>query len=236
MWVFGLAFAAVVLVGLGLPTVRGISGKAPTKKGNRSISSQISFFRVFILALMVVVFLRSMVIRAVATYGPSYLASATSSQFIGIFIFTLGALTPVAGQIIFGIITTRKGGFFSITVTTVFSTLAFFLLLLSGSSVILDAIFFSMYAFFTYSGFPTLLGYLNQVVPKEISTSSGGIIWGIGQYIGGATGIAFTSFLVYGHGLNTSFWTMLIFALGASMLLPLLRAQERAVRAKAGSG
>ncbi len=232
LWAFGMAFAAVVLVGLGMPKLRELSARPPREKGKVSISSQLSFFRVFILSLMVVVFLRSMVIRAVATYGPSYLASATSSQFIGIFIFTVGALTPVAGQIVFGIITTRKGGFFSITVTTLFSTLAFFLLLLSGSSVILDAVFFSMYAFFTYSGFPTLLGYLNQVVPKEISTSSGGIIWGIGQYIGGATGIAFTSFLVYGHGLNVSFWTMMIFAIGASLLLPLLRSQERAVRAK----
>lgn len=234
LWVLGMAFAAVVLIGLGIPKTRKLSAGNREVRKKSPISGQLVFFRSFILVLLVVVFLRSMVIRAVATYGPSYLASTTNSQFMGILIFTIGALTPVAGQIIFGLVTTRKGGFFSITVTTILSTVSLILLLLSGSSVIENAVFFSLYAFFTYSGFPTLLGYLNQIVPKEISTSAGGIIWGIGQYVGGAVGIGFASFLVYGHSVYFSFWIMLIFAAGASLILPVLAFQERAVKYKTG--
>ncbi|AKA49192.1 hypothetical protein IX51_08855 [uncultured archaeon] len=232
MWALGFTFAAVVLVSLGLPKIKGVA-RSRGRKQKKSLSGHMSVFKVFIFSLMTVVFLRAMVIRAVATYGPSYLANVTNSQFLGIFIFTMGVLTPVAGQTIFGIVTTRKGGFFSITTTTIFSGLAFFLLLLSGSNAILDALFFSIYAFFTYSGFPTLLGYLNQVVPKEISTSSGGIVWGVGQFLGGAAGIALSSFLVYRESLYFSFWIMLIFTLSASLLLPFLKLQEKNSRDKA---
>lgn len=235
MWVLGLAFAAIALVGMGLPKFKRADRAGAKEKRKKVVSGQLALFRAFIAVLLVVVFLRSMVIRSVATYAPSYLASATGSQFLGVLVFTIGALTPVAGQIIFGFVTTRKGGFFSISVTTVMSSISLVLLLLSGSSLILAAVFFSMYAFFTYSGFPTLLGYLNQVVPPEISTSSGGIVWGIGQFVGGAAGIGLASFLVYGNGLYFSFWIMLIFGVAAALLLPLLMAQEKAVRARASA-
>lgn len=235
--IIGFVASMVIAAGLGSPNIKISSKKSKSAADNRSdkrkeISKQMSFYKLFIFSLMTVVFLRAMFIRSVATYGPTYFTDLADSQFFGNLIFGIGLLTPVIGQPIFGLITTKKGGFFSISVTTLFSGLAFFLLLVSGAHLILVGLFFATYAFFTYSGFPILLGYLNQVVPREISTSSGGVIWGMGQLLGGAAGIAVSSVIVLYSNIYESYWIMMIFTLAATILLPLLGAQEKSIRKK----
>lgn len=234
--VIGFVSAMVVGVGLGNPSAKAVSRNASQEKmakpdtSRKEITSKISMYKVFIISLSVVVFLRAMFIRSIATFAPTYFTDLTGSQILGPTIFSIGVLTPVIGQTLFGFLTTRKGGFYTITMSTVFSGIAFFLVLISGSHLLFSAVFFAIYAFFTYSGFPILIGYLNQVVPRQISSSSGGVIWGLGQLLGGATGIAVSSLLVLYQNITTAYWLMLIFTLGATLLLPLLRNQERKVR------
>ena len=86
----------------------------------------------------------------------------------------------------------------------------------------MSGISFAVFAFVTYSGFPVLLGYVGQVVPREISTTSNALVWGFGNTLGGAVGIAVIDGFKVFVSLYYSLTLMLIFALAAIIMLPLI--------------
>jgi hypothetical protein len=73
-----------------------------------------------------------------------------------------------------------------------------------------------------------LLGYVNQIVPKDIATTAHGMVWGIGNTLGGAAGIAVMSLLLYlGVSLTETMWAMLIFGVASALFIPLIPGKDR---------
>ena len=68
-----------------------------------------------------------------------------------------------------------------------------------------------------------LLGYVNQIVPKDITTTAHGMVWGIGNTVGGAAGIAVMSILLYlGVSLTHTMWAMLAFGIASICFIPFI--------------
>ncbi|MHB1650343.1 MAG: MFS transporter [Thermoplasmataceae archaeon] len=199
-------------------------GKGETNTVNRSIVKKYSKF-LYILTL--VIFVRSMFLTGTITFVPTFLTNVYHSRTEAVAIVTISFVTAIFGQPYFGSLTSKFGGRKIISFTTIISGVAFASFIYFASNLIVSATSFAVFAFVTYSGFPVLLGYVNQVVPREISTTSNGLVWGVGQTLGGALGIAVLDGFKVFVSLGDSLTLMLIFALAAIVLLPLIPRNDR---------
>ncbi|MHB8358452.1 MAG: MFS transporter [Thermoplasmataceae archaeon] len=199
-------------------------GKGETSTVNRSIVKKYSKF-LYILTL--VIFVRSMFLTGTITFVPTFLTNVYHSRTEAVAIVTISFVTAIFGQPYFGSLTSKFGGRKIISFTTIISGVAFASFIYFASNLIVSATSFAVFAFVTYSGFPVLLGYVNQVVPREISTTSNGLVWGVGQTLGGALGIAVLDGFKVFVSLGDSLTLMLIFALAAIVLLPLIPRNDR---------
>ena len=168
-----------------------------------------------------------MFLTGTITFVPTFLTNVYHSRTEAVAIVTISFVTAIFGQPYFGSLTSKFGGRKIISFTTIISGVAFASFIYFASNLIVSATSFAVFAFVTYSGFPVLLGYVNQVVPREISTTSNGLVWGVGQTLGGALGIAVLDGFKVFVSLGDSLTLMLIFALAAIVLLPLIPRNDR---------
>ena len=218
---FALVSALVVYAGLsyfrrGKPSRKMAKGRAPRRK------KSMGRYRGFIALLMAIVFMRAMFLAGTVTFIPKYLDIVLNSSVLMGAVVSFSFFFAVIGQLAFGYITSRMGGKFSIVLTSVFPGIAFILFLLSGSNVYMLAATYSIFTFFAFTGFPVLLGYVNQVVPKSISTTAGGDVWGLGQYVGNGAGIAVISALILAISVYSALWVMLVFLVPSIALIAFL--------------
>lgn len=222
-------FIFAIVIYAGLRNFKRNSNKPKKEKGeantvNRSIVKKYSKF-LYILTL--VIFVRSMFLTGTITFVPTFLTNVYHSRTEAVAIVTISFVTAIFGQPYFGSLTSKFGGRKIISFTTIISGVAFASFIYFASNLIVSATSFAVFAFVTYSGFPVLLGYVNQVVPREISTTSNGLVWGVGQTLGGALGIAVLDGFKVFVSLGDSLTLMLIFALAAIVLLPLIPRNDR---------
>ena len=222
-------FIFAIVIYAGLRNFKRNSNKPKKGKGeantvNRSIVKKYSKF-LYILTL--VIFVRSMFLTGTITFVPTFLTNVYHSRTEAVAIVTISFVTAIFGQPYFGSLTSKFGGRKIISFTTIISGVAFASFIYFASNLIVSATSFAVFAFVTYSGFPVLLGYVNQVVPREISTTSNGLVWGVGQTLGGALGIAVLDGFKVFVSLGDSLTLMLIFALAAIVLLPLIPRNDR---------
>ena len=162
----------------------------------------------FITVLTSSFFLRSMFLGSVSVYIFSYLdqidanSSALSFIFLGV-----SLMTPVLGQPFFGYLTRKKGGFLTVIITGIIS-FVMFAAFLATNMYYIDLIFYSIYAFAAYTGFPTLLGFIGQKVPASVSARANTIAWGLGNTIGSSAGLGI--FLLFYKVMNQSLHTVFI--------------------------
>lgn len=222
-------FIFSIVIYAGLKNFKRNSNKPKKEKReantvNRSIVKKYSKF-LYILTL--VIFVRSMFLTGTITFVPTFLTNVYHSRTEAVAIVTISFVTAIFGQPYFGSLTSKFGGRKIISFTTIISGVAFASFIYFASNLIVSATSFAVFAFVTYSGFPVLLGYVNQVVPREISTTSNGLVWGVGQTLGGALGIAVLDGFKVFVSLGDSLTLMLIFALAAIVLLPLIPRNDR---------
>lgn len=188
-----------------------------------------------IVTITLVIFLRSMFNIAVVTFIPTYIDKIVGSTTVMGTVLTLAFIPPIFGQVWFGRLTTKRGGKFTVGISTALAGLVFFVLLLfagriASISVTYDIIFigvmYGLYAFLTFSGFPIMMGYVGQIVPKAMSTTANAMVWGIGQTVGGAVGIALLSLMLLKTSLTQGMWIMLIFMVVSIVMLPLLPSKQ----------
>ncbi len=225
LFLAGYLFIASIIIFSGLNFLRPYeigAQKIVTKSGNTEIERDSEKYRKVLMILVSIVFIRAMFLTGTTTYISEYLVNRIHSDVIMSYIVTISFVTAVAGQPVFGRITEIKGGRFSIVVTTVFSAIFFILFLLSGSNVVLDTITYGSFVFMAFTGFPVLLGYVGQIVPRSIATKSNGLVWGLGNTVGGGAGLAVMSVLLLKISLLDTMWIMLVFAVASSALLVLL--------------
>ena len=180
----------------------------------------------FLYLLTVAVFVRSLFMVGTSTFIPTYI-TGEYGKVVTLSIILITYLLPVFGQPFFGSLTSRRGGKFTIVVTYILSAIFFGLFLLAGKNVIFTILSFGFFAFSAYSGFPVLLGYVGQVVPKDALGRSNSIVWGIGQTVGGAVGAAVVSALTLFLSVSTAIHYMFIFALVSLVFLPFLPSKKK---------
>ena len=219
-------FAAALAIYFGLKFFHREKSAPLSKARTPDKELQIGVYKSFILLLTIIVFIRSMFMMGVTIFAPAYLTSILNSKSLMSILLSVSLLTSVFGQPIFGYLTSIKGGKFTIAVSSLFSVLGFFIFLFTKTFVI---IFFgyAIFTFMAFTGFPVLLGYVGQIIPKEFSTRSNSMVWGIGNTIGGAAGIAVYTVLYPYIGLADAMWIMLLFAIISGLMLPLLPAKDK---------
>ncbi|GGM70515.1 MFS transporter [Thermogymnomonas acidicola] len=208
-----------VAVLLGLRRVRR---SAPSANRGERKRVPLGRYRSFILLLTSLVFIRSMFLLGSTTFVPDYLDLIYGSKALMGDLLTTSMVIAVMGQPFFGHVVTRIGGKATVMITFILSTLFFTLFMYYSKSVILAGVFYSLFAFTAYTQFPVLLGYVGRVVPREVNTTSNSMVWGVGQTVGGAAGIAFISLMDKVIPLWTAIWFSILFAVVTSFIMPLL--------------
>ena len=217
---FALVSSVIVYIGLS-HFKRGTARKS--KRVTKGIMHrELKEYKGFITLLMAVVFMRAMFLAGTVTFIPKYLDIILKSNILMGTVVSVSFFFAVLGQLAFGYITDKKGGKFSLVLTSVVPGIAFALFLLAGSNALLLAVTYSIFTFFGFTGFPVLLGYVNQTVPKSISATAGGDVWGMGQYIGNGAGIAAISALILFISVHSALWLMLVFLVPSVILIAFL--------------
>ncbi|KQB35803.1 MULTISPECIES: MFS transporter [Acidiplasma] len=179
-------------------------------------------YKKFLIALTLIVFIRSIFMMGTVTFVPDYLDDVLNSKILMGDVVSISFLSAVAGQPYFGSMVRKRGGRFTVALTTILSTIFFGIFLIVHTFALLTVVYL-LYVFAAFSGFPVLLGYVAQVIPSEFSTESNALIWSFGNIVGGSVGIAIVTLLLFLKvTLFTSFIYMLIFAIISVILLPLL--------------
>lgn len=225
------SFVSAVILYLGLRTikitVKPRAEKKPTPEEKMKLKAAGRGYMSFVYILTSAVFIRALFLTGTSTFIPTYLDQQFGSKTLTLTIILIAYLLPVFGQPMFGSLTAQRGGKFTVTVTFIFSTIFFAGFLLAGNSVILTIAFFALFAGTAYSGFPVLLGFVGQVVPKERIGTSNALVWGLGQTVGGALGAGIVSLFTTFMSVPDAIRLMFIFALIALVFIPLLPSQKK---------
>ncbi len=219
----GLLVASAYTFILGLVVYFGLKGITFTASVNKKsiVKSSLRKYAFLLLPLSIMIFVRSMFTFGVMTYIPSYMTDLYKSKIIMSVVLTISYAMAIFGQPYFGRITSSLGGRKVLIITTVGATVSFIIFIFM-ENFYAQIIFFAMYSFFAYSGFPNLLGYVGQVVDRDALTRANGIIWGIGNSVGGAAGVLLGGSLIAIIGLEKVMWVFAIIAIISTALLAIL--------------
>lgn len=225
------SFASAVILYFGLRTVKIAvkprSREKPTPEEKAKLKASGKGYMSFVYVLTAAVFIRALFLTGTSTFIPVYLDQQFGSRTLALTIILIAYILPVFGQPTFGALTSKRGGKFTVTITFIFSTIFFAGFLLSSNSAILTIIFYAMFAGSAYSGFPVLLGFVGQVVPKERIGTSNALVWGLGQTVGGACGAGIVSFFTTFMSVPEAIHLMFLFALVALIFIPLLPSRKK---------
>ncbi len=219
-------FAALIIVN-GLRWIKRTDSKTVKEQTRKAISPEsLKKYRSVIYTLAAVVFIRSIFSSGVVTFLPYYIGVIFSlSPFSSLpnYMISIAFIAPIFGQPIFGVLTSRLGGKYVITITSTLAVLFTVLFVLTHSVYVMTA---SMagFAFSVFSGFPVLIGYVQQLVPRDILTASSSLVWGVGSTVGGALGIVvfYISYKIFNLSVGTSMWILIAIGLVSVFLIPLL--------------
>ncbi len=208
----GLFAVSMITLLLSVITYFGLKGlrfeKEEPVTGDAGASS-LKPYMYILLPLTVIVFVRSMFIAGVQLFAPTYLFELYRSHYVAGVFLTISYATAIVGQPYFGRLTSKKGGRFVVILTTVLST-AFYLVFIFLKNYSAQLFSFALFAFFAFSGFPNLLGYVSQVVDRRVFARANGVVWSYGNMLGGALGMIIGGPIVSSFGF---FSGMLIYGL-----------------------
>ena len=213
--------AAALLIFFGL---RNFRRTKVSKKEEKVMSVERSSGNFsFIYVLMIVVFVRSLYTMGISTFLPYYLDIVTNKPVLATIIISSAYLSTIAGQMVFGYLIPIWGGKRVITLTGILSIVSITFFLIDHQLIVLIASLAS-FAFFVFSGFPILIGYVRELAPQSVSTTANSLVWGVGSTVGGAVGIALFTILyqVEHYGLDRSMWVLVMIGVVSVMMIPLL--------------
>ena len=171
--------------------------------------------RAFLTVLTTTIFLRSMFLMAMVTYIFTFIDSTYQNKLLSFAFLSISLVSPVLGQPFFGLLTRKFGGNINLLLTGIISLVFFTLFIVFNGIFTLSLILFAIFAFAAFTGFPSILGFVGQKIPAELSSRAGTWTWGIGNTVGGSAGIFITTefYQVLHYSLKDSLSIMLIFLL-----------------------
>lgn len=186
------------------------------KERQKSVMTPISSFKgviPFLGILVATMFLRSAFQLAISIYIFKFIDDTFRNGFLSYLFLLIALIAPILGQPLFGHITRKIGGNLTLLIAGIISLFSFIPFLIFSNYYILALLFFAIYVFAAFTGFPSLLGFINQKIPREISTRANTWVWGIGNTVGGAVGIMLFTLIseVYNLNLKSTFEIMLTF-------------------------
>lgn len=215
--------AGAFVVYFGLLTFKRVNYGEKVKNNKETVKAKLEpKYIKFLFILGTIVFVRSMFMMGTTTFLGEYVYKIYNSKaLVGIFL-TVAFLGAIVGQPFFGWLTTRKGGRFTVFLTTIVSVVVFFVFLL-WSNFTFAILMYLLETFFAMSGFPVLLGYVTQIFPPKYTATASSYIWGLSNIVGGAAGVGIVTLLLgVGISVYLSFWIMLIFGAISAFMLPLI--------------
>jgi MFS family permease len=149
-----------------------------------------------ILPLTVLSFLRGFFMFGLTNFALSYFqhVSGVQNYFERGAIFAIILGMAIFGQPSLGHLADKVGRRLMLGISIVASS-AGILLLLSVSNLYLQVAAFAVFGFFGLTGFPLILPLASAAVPKDATTLSNSIVWGVGNVGGGALGPIVIGFL-----------------------------------------
>lgn len=207
----------------GLSTFKRVNYGEKVKNDDKNTKEKLEpKYIKFLFILGAIVFVRSMFMMGTTTFLGEYVYKIYDSKtLVGIFL-TVAFLAAIIGQPFFGWLTTKKGGRFTVFLTTIASAIIFFVFLL-WNNFTFAILMYLLENFFALSGFPVLLGYVTQIFPPKYTATASSYIWGLANIIGGAAGVGVVTLLLgVGITIYLSFWIMLIFGVVSALMLPLI--------------
>ncbi|MGP6220332.1 MFS transporter [Caldiplasma sukawensis] len=157
----------------------------------------------FLFILTLTMFLRSAFQLAISINIFTYLNDVFKNNLYSLIFVSVSLATPILGQPLFGHLTKKYGGNIMILSAGIISAVSFLPFILFRNFYI-DLVFFAIYAFAAFTGFPSLLGFIGQKIPKETATRANTWVWGIGNTVGGAAGIVIYDTLISYYSKNIS--------------------------------
>ncbi len=167
------------------------------------------------------VFFRSAFLIGTVTFAAEYLYHVTASAELTGIILSISFILPIIGQPIFGYLTSIIGGKQIVSVTTVVSLFAFAAFLMTDNTIVMT-VAYSAVTFLLFNGFSVFLDYSYQLVPPRYYSTSYSFVWGIGNTLGGAAGLALITYLLTFNGITIAMYYMIVPLAVSIILLPLL--------------
>ena len=212
------ASALVVLFGLRFYRKGQLSGDIRAKKEKM----ERRYYR-FLIVFGAIIFIRSMFITGTTTFLGEFVYRLYLSKALAAAFLTVSFMGPVLGQPVFGMITERRGGYFSFSLSSLLSVFSFALFLVFAKNFVLSLAFYTIMAFAVYNAFPVLLGYVSQVFPRRFLTVVNSYVWGVGNVAGGAAGNALMTLLLgRGFSILEGFYANMILAVVSTVMVFLL--------------
>lgn len=221
-------FIAISFIYFALSTFRRSNYRRESRqeqipsKGRRKLGK----YRGFLVLLTTLAFIRAMFTVSITTFLPDYVASYIGSGFLLYEFLTIMFIPTIVGQPFMGTLIAKKGGKFTVSLTTILA-MVFFAVFMSTHLLVIMLASAASFAFVIFSGFPIFMGYVGQEIPSEIITTANSLVWGLGSTIGGAVGVAVITVLLLSVPFSTAFWIMLIFGLIAAVLIAGLPPQTK---------
>ncbi|EFD92681.1 MAG: major facilitator superfamily MFS_1 [Candidatus Parvarchaeum acidophilus ARMAN-5] len=225
----GLEYLAVytwvlaMIIYFGLRGFRRVYSKQKVVKKHLKLTKKL---KLTLLRVSIPVFLKGAFLMGTVIFVAKYLDQITGSVTLTGIILTLSFIPAIAGQPFFGYLTSRKGGKYIISITSILSFFMF-IIFLSFKNIVVITLSYAILAFLLFNGFSVLLDYTYQLVPKEHYSTAYSVVWGLGNILGGAFGIALMTFFLTFTNIFTSMFYMAFVLLASIIVLPLLP-RERA--------
>jgi hypothetical protein len=89
-------------------------------------------------------------------------------------------------------------------------------------NTIVMTVAYSAVTFLLFNGFSVFLDYSYQLVPPRYYSTSYSFVWGIGNTLGGAAGLALITYLLTFNGITIAMYYMIVPLAVSIILLPLL--------------
>ena len=178
-----------------------------------------------LIVLTAITAVRSAANTGVSVWLPTYITFVRGEGVGSILGLTIAAtfLGAIPGQLVFGVLVERLDKRYVLGVSSAGAGLAVLGYISTGGYVAVG--FVTLFGFFSYSTFPTLLSLTSDYAPQSSWTTANGMVWGLGLMGGNVIGPAITQ-LVIGSDyarLNLAFTILAILGLIGAAVTPLIK-------------